>query len=407
MKKGIIYSFIISLVICMIMPFHIYADAWSDIFEGSTLSYEKNVYTWTFNKHVLGYFVPTITFKYTPNGAVNQIRPNINVNGTQVIYEISNEELYDVSYTVYSYSLKSVSDMDLTEVIQYLSEIYDNQEDIIDQLVLIYGKTETLTQLRHWNFPIESFTAIYPFMLKYTPKDITTYNSYTYPLFEVKQGDVMFNSLYTNSTYYDTTLIFGIDYLLYNSNFDSFLTPTTNDYTRTEPQTISRVLISSNPNVWYQIVRIDYHYTGSGTNPFGIQFNRDFKILPIYWNLKRNKYLSTDFALQYGLSNQLLDDLHIVAQGTQQSNSAAGDLEQGNSDLASDISSYNQIESDYNNQMNQALNNIDLSDQFSNNQNFLSGASFVKTVFNSFMQIDILRIFFIVLCIILIAKRFI
>lgn len=97
----------------------------------------------------------------------------------------------------------------------------------------------------------------------------------------------------------------------------------------------------------------------------------------------------------------------IMIDGNSESQEANTEFDSNNQDLQDQINSYNQLESDYSNQMNEALNEIDFTDPFSQNQNFISSAGFVKSVFNSFMQIDILRVLLVILCIILIAKRFI
>lgn len=148
---------------------------------------------------------------------------------------------------------------------------------------------------------------------------------------------------------------------------------------------------SNNQNVHVKIIKLNTYF------------------IPIYYSYSywENRYsVSNDFALQWGLSNFYLDNIDKLANGDSSSNSSVSSLDDASDSLASNIDSYSQIESDYLDQYNQSLNQIDFSDPFVSNNDFLSGASFVKSVFNSFMQIDILRIMLVIICILLIAKNF-
>lgn len=379
LSKVFLYSFaIISLVFTR--PLVVNADTWTEAFRGATLSYEKNVYTWTFNYHVLGYIEPQITFKYTPNGSVNQIQPHINVNGTQVSYEISNSVLYDVSYNIQTYSLRKVSDMDISGIIQYLLEIYDNQEDIIDQLEIIYGNTNELIKMRQWHFPFESFNFIST-CLNLNPTyevGIVKDNYYDYPIFKFDG---------TNTVYYGFTnagqsfkSIFIVNQNLFNST--NFLTKFNISNVTIENYNVNVYSRSFFDDTLSYIIEVTFKGVNQGR--FYIYNTSPVSFIPIYFGDFNNKNISTDFALLWGLSNQLLDDLHIIAQGTQQSSSSSSFLDSNTSQLNTDSQQMFTFENTQNTNMNNALQNINTNlDIGTFGSKFLTSASWVKTQFDN------------------------
>ena len=73
--KGLILCLLISFSLIVVRPFDIHADSYMDHIVGTTYSNQKNIITWTFDEHILGSMDVTISYKLTPNGAVNQINP--------------------------------------------------------------------------------------------------------------------------------------------------------------------------------------------------------------------------------------------------------------------------------------------------------------------------------------------
>lgn len=126
--------------------------------------------------------------------------------------------------------------------------------------------------------------------------------------------------------------------------------------------------------------------------------------MPIYSRNSKESFISTDFALQFGLSNQLLNDLHIIANGSTGSNSAANSLDNSSSNMNTQMNNLVGIEDGYNQQFNNSLNQIDFTSP-TGNQNLLSSANFVITVFNGLIQNNFLSTLIIIICILIIGKK--
>lgn len=91
-----------------------------------------------------------------------------------------------------------------------------------------------------------------------------------------------------------------------------------------------------------------------------------------------------DFALRYGLNNPVLINLQTIAQGTQQSNTAASDLEDSADDIVQNSNTMFTFENQQNTNMNNALQSINTNfDIGTIGSSFLTSAAWVKTQFDN------------------------
>lgn len=105
--------------------------------------------------------------------------------------------------------------------------------------------------------------------------------------------------------------------------------------------------------------------------------------MPIYCNTINDKYISTDFALQYGLSNRLLDSLDYLVQGTPAAAASESQLDDQTSAANDSFDQAVSIENDFSDDMNSALDDIDTSFSPSNmGSKFQSSAIWVTQQFD-------------------------
>lgn len=293
------------------------------------------------------------------------------VNGNIIEF---NDVLSGNTISIGNYHLTKKSSLDsLEEIINLLTDIESEVDDIEPLLNSLLDKTD-------FNFPIESYNFVsYWIGLGKSPISFYQDSYYTFPMFDLSTNDQIWRSSLASGE--SQIVIFGIDKYITASNFDSYFTiPSGFSYTY---QNVG--LIPLSPSSYGRIVK--YTFTNNNSSSASVILNyigSNTRIMPIYSRNSKESFISTDFALQFGLSNQLLEDLHIIANGTSGSNESVSNLDDSTSDLNESINDYVGLENDFNNNMNNAMEDIDLNSNLPTamGTKFLQSANWVRVQFN-------------------------
>lgn len=131
----------------------------------------------------------------------------------------------------------------------------------------------------------------------------------------------------------------------------------------------------------FRIFHIKFRNNGNGGN-LNLKYNTSgIRFIPIYIGRSDVGAVSTDFALLYGFSNDLLD---AIVYGTESSNESVSELDSGTSDLNESINDYVGVENQFNDNMNDALQDLDLDSNIPTamGTKFLQSADWVRVQFN-------------------------
>lgn len=233
-----------------------------------------------------------------------------------------------------------------------------------------------------WTFPLESYNFV-SYGFKYNSlSNIDRFNDYYLPIFNLKVNDKFMRvQMQSNTSQWVVVGLFGILPLGVNDLLNMFTTQLTlSDYSVLYP-----INISSNNSENGRIIK--FKVTNNTSQPIIediiYKFNRTIRYMPIYFNYVEMDNISIDFALQFGLSNKLLDNLDIIANGTQNSNNSSDNLENSNSQVSDVVSQYDNLESNFNDSLNSSLNNINTSlTPSAMGSKFQASAIWVRTQFN-------------------------
>lgn len=273
------------------------------------------------------------------------------------------------------------SSVDLTLIEQLLTSInnYSNQ---------INSNVDILTEMKIWDIPFESISAIsYSLNKGYPIYQFQQYNDYQFPMFEWTYNDTLYEFISATSTGYNEFYMIILANVTYStSGYNTNLKLTDGSYTNS--QTLFQFRLGANNSDVWRIVKLTIGNFTTTTADNTITFksqSMNLKGCVLYFGSTTNQNISTEFALQFGLSNQLLNDVHQIAQGTQQSNSSSSDLEDNASDfddVAGDV--YN-LENSFNTDLNNSLQSIDTSFDVGNTfgSKFLLAADWVRVQFNT------------------------
>lgn len=227
-----------------------------------------------------------------------------------------------------------------------------------------------------WDYPIESYNFVsYWIGLGKLPVELFQDSYYTYPVFELNTNEQIWRSSLASGE--SQIVIFGIDKYITASNFDSYFTVPAGFSVQYE--NIGLIPLSS--STYGRIVK--YTFTNNNSSSASVILNYiggNTRIIPIYSRNSKEKLLSTDFALQFGMSNSLLDNIQIIANGTSASAGSVNDLAQQTDDLQTQSNALIGQEDDFRTDMNSALNDIDTN--FTFGSKFLSSAEWVRTQYN-------------------------
>lgn len=276
-------------------------------------------------------------------------------------------------------------------------------------------KDNQLFAKNNLDFPFESYTPVTYAMKNLNYSTMVGLFEWTYPSFYFTSGDSVLVRFTCNP---DTTLKFiaGFSkpfnnlststYKIYASYSDS-TTPIL--LTNRQYVTSATVLNSDGSDrfYWYSFDIVS-QYSGSGSSicTISVSSPSDFYYVPIYLANEKLDNISTDFALRFGLSNRLLDDLDIIADhfiGNSDTDESSDQLADQNQKLGDSIANMVSVEDQYNQSFNDSLNSIDFSSPI--NSQMLSGSSFFITVFNSLIADNPFSILIIVMAILFIARK--
>lgn len=432
--KGIIL--VVSICFASIMmPFNIYADSlpqseivgvsWNLIDTEISLSSGGNWYTYIYelevklkNKYV-GVVDGTLSYTYsdvqstssTPTSKTSTTTKRNYVNGDSFKFNIyisnigqqftGNGPMYNCSYLINNSTTNVTKYEDLNSiesVVNVLSDIYQNSSDIeglstnqLAELQKIVQNTslaneylDIISQLRQYNIPIESVPFVYGTFQFQEPVDLFDYlYNYNYPVFSPKQNERVFQ-LNLNKVYeYDLIFISRA----YSSNdFNNIFSYTSvqgGSFQFVSYQTLNTIFIKlNNINDYCYLNKAVVKTDVTGNFTFTANYN-NYPFIPIYFNRTDYNYLSTDFALRFGLSNPLIEDVHTIANGTQASNNASQQLDSDTSDFNTDRDDLIDIEDTMGNNMDSAMNQITPNNNGLSGfgGNFLTSAVWVRTQF--------------------------
>lgn len=235
-----------------------------------------------------------------------------------------------------------------------------------------------------WVYPIESFNII-SYMLNNHPEMYVGLNStsdYMFPIFNISPGTTIFQSNVADNDNWIQTFVFymnGSGSINNVTNFNSNFTLSRG--TCLTYKTINRFYFNGTLGYLCQVTIGNYGSDGPFTITYSGSINRDY--MPIYCNSQVfNKNISTDFALVFGLSNQLLDDIHKIAEATPETEAAEENLDD-QTDLASGaFSQFEGIESDFNDGFTDSLDQITITTPGAMGSKFQASAIWVKTQFD-------------------------
>lgn len=400
--KGILYKiFIIPLLLIpLVCPFHISAGTVS----GGAPIIGVNVYVidYEYGK------VPvqgTVTLEtdmtrwQCVSGSSSRCAVWQSQNTSDVVQnEISGTITYsNGSYSAYLYEFDFVFDDDYVGYVRFSSQITAGSGNIyyvngshltITSTTLINSFTITEYQLASksdgimWLFPIESFSAInYCLNQNMEQVGLDSFGDYMFPIFQTKAGDVVADQYIS---IYGTQKFVWIFYVDWNPNNETRLK---NHFTFTDIniENIQILQLVGSGSIVKVTMGITSGVNSQGSKP--IIAKDSFKYMPIYsqrttdFQFNNN---SLEFALKFGLSNTLLDNVQKIANGTTNSNQDANNLETVSDDISSSSDDLIQSENSFNNSMNSNLQQIDTNINIGNlGSKFLASADWVRMQFNT------------------------
>lgn len=216
-------------------------------------------------------------------------------------------------------TLATVSRPDLTvNSIEEASNVFDASSIVAaiqSASSINHADLEQLIQTKQWNIPVESFTAVkYYEDAGYNQSGFNTLNYYNYPIFDIQQGNKL--AVFYLSSGVTGSFIFYINKNISSTNFSNWFT--------------------SSGDLSYSYYTIDGNYSGSAgrfikltvslpanasSGFFSIEYSNAAAavVMPIYMGRSSDSLgMSNDFALNWGFSNSMLDDIdHISGRSDQ------------------------------------------------------------------------------------------
>lgn len=434
--KGIIL--VVSICFASIMmPFNICAESIDSHIRGRNYSFQlnqsekintNNIYansgvfhvTFELDDNYVGYILPNYTITYrnyyygssSPSWGTSTSGFNrrVFINGSSFSFDVpitwySNGPFatnsgadpfeYD-SYTISSSDVTKTSDINsIDQIITILTDLYNSQDQVegllnnqLTQLQQVVSNTNlsnqylnTISKLKQWNIPLESYGYnIYQFQNNRPISSSYNINYFNYPIFDIS-NNYSFYVFWGNPNDVRKEYVF-IQYIRNNiqglDNLKTKVIPNDGEITRYE--TIQQF---NDGGDWWSLVK----FYVSNFSSTGIKYIKwvggDTKMIFVYSNYSSFNYLNTDFALQYGLSNRLLDNIDKIANGTTASNSASQQLDSNTSDFVSDRDDLVNIEDNMGDNMDSAMNQITPNNNGLSGfgGNFLTSAVWVRTQF--------------------------
>lgn len=427
------------------MPFNIYADTLqqSEIVGVTFNKIDQDVeylnatgtYTYIYEVEVLlknkyvGVVDGTLSYSYTeiPNSQTITTSKRTYVNGDSFKLNVSivqsgsyftgSSPMYSASFLVNAQNtnVTKYEDLDSIEtVVSVLQDIYTNSGDIenlstnqLTELEKIVQNTslantylDTISKFRQFNVPFESVPFIgYCFARNYEVTGFTTYNYWDIPLFKFNSGNQI------ASGYFYSGSITLIRKFILVTNKHANANDYQNSFTVTNGRITSTYEMGSGSYYIYVYDILPDQNMNEGY--ITITASSSFNGVPLFFKASANNIydVSTDFGIVFRLNNQLLNDIHVIAQGTSASNQQSSDLSSGTDSMQDQMDDLVGIEDSYNQQFNNSVNSIDFNNPLQQNQGLLGASNFVITVFNGLIANNPFSILIIIVCILLIGKK--
>ena len=295
----------------------------------------------------------------------------------------------------------------LDDVVNVLNDIDSHITiDVLDELQNIVSNTslsndylEIISQTKQWNIPFESLSFVYS-MMYYGAEivDIIEYNNFQFPMFKMSSGQLMYTFTSANQSPFDSYTMICFMSRAPGSNVGNFLRLDDGSYT--ERKRLNQFIIGNAGQFAWTLTKftISNFTTATNYNHMYNYFDGDNYIIPIYFGMTaRTQYVSTDFALLFGLSNTLLDNLNIIAQGTTGSNQSTSDLDSAAQDMNDSFDDFADFENSIDSSFDTQMQNIDFSNPLQQNSGILPAANFVIAIFNGLISNNPLSVLIIII----------
>ena len=236
-----------------------------------------------------------------------------------------------------------------------------------------------------WVYPIESFNAIYfCFNNGFPLASLVGVQTYQFPVFYVQQNQKIYGGrIAANDTH---RFIFFMDKNNTSTSILNNFTLSSNSLSFDNYKIVQRLVVTSGGTT-YLMVSIDIVNSADSSFNYYITWNgsNNTKYMPIYCNSIKNDYISTDFAINFGLSNSMLDNIALIAQGTQSSNNSSSDLEDLADDFTQTSNDVNAIQNSVGQGLTDSLQNVPTTFNFNTGfgAGFITSAQWVRNQFNT------------------------
>lgn len=340
-------------------------------------------------------------------------RSNINTDTDWAVYVAGAEATYNYRNTsnntsgityinnVYG-SITILKDVDLTNIVQQLVTLNNStntqnslitgtnnllttiKNEILENNELTEDTNELLQKIyeyRSWNFPIESLSAVNGcFDNNLELADYYNNASYTFPIFNIYDSDKV-HTIATNkgnkfiwkfysNYYYDSDTVLNTIFTLNDGDLVT--------------SSRSEVFFYNGKRMRLYTVEIGNFTKSTVQNKITFHASESYVYIPIYLHRTSYQYISTDFALKFGLSNSMLDDIHLLAQGNTASSDSASDAQSANEDLATESSTLFNQEDSFKQDMNNAMQNINTGFNMSDfGAGFVNSAQWVRSQYEN------------------------
>lgn len=351
-RKFVIFCLVASMI--LVAPFHIvYADGSVSIGTVNIIGVSiDGEYTTSSNNHgtvfkciLDNYYIGTFTLKLrvlNSTGQSTNITVPFYVNGN-IAYGQNNVQIQSVSYV----------------------------DSIVSQNLALSSKDRNTFPMESLNFVIETAG------LGYVQREMLNLGTWTYPIFSVPaNGEITHRFLNPNadSSVHSATLILWINKNVSSlSNISEALSITGGEFTSVD----SLRSFSYNGVNGTRILKIVFSRTGNSNGNVYVRTVEQSLIMPIY--CQRNG--------EMGLETQDFCDLFGLPYGgmTVEQEQSADDLQNEQSEFASSSEDLFQYENDFNESMNDSLDDINVNFDVGNTlgSKFLASASWVRTQFES------------------------
>lgn len=401
MKKGVSLGVIALLIVSLLTPFSLSADSIN--ISGSSISIYSLEMTQDSEILISGdyYRRANVIFQIVINfddyyvGNVNLNYSlkwwRYNVSGTSSAqHYLATRNRSNIQYPV------NGNQVVFYESVNLYMMINDTGDDILGAGAGISGLSVSSADVRlarDWEFPIESFTWInYLFNVGYQKSSVLKIYQYTFPIFQLSSTLPILRD-YTSKNAVDKIVVFAYPRNLginsFNTYFDWYknknMNTLANDLVEIyDFQTLFRGWQDQTGTEQFRIFSFKYHCKSDSAIDLYLKSkdtSADAYFMPIYFNFVNNTNISLDFALNFGLSNILID--YLSGNSAQDSINDNDDITQEFTDQADLIVD---LESSFTDDFESSLNNpsidVNTTPQSLFGSSFTASASWLRSAFN-------------------------